>query len=161
MTPEQQMEQFSFAYVRAMAAAARVNVDRPEVDVDSVDLRFSVKSIAGEPQAPMIEAQVKAASSSPGRGTSFRFPLKVKNYRELIGKRYIPRILIVVVVPKQVKDWLKQDEKSLVLHRCGYWVSLAGEPETSNNVSVSVTLPRSQLFSISALHNLLGMKGNS
>src|SRR5947208_3123117 len=65
-----------------------------------------------------------------GRGTSIRFPLKVKNYRELIGKRYIPRILIVVVVPKKVNDWLKQDEKSLILRRCGYWVSLAGEPES-------------------------------
>ena len=50
MTPEQQMEQFSLAYVRAVAAAARIKVDRPEVDDDSVDVQFSVRSVVGRPQ---------------------------------------------------------------------------------------------------------------
>ena len=33
MTEEQQKEQFSIAYVRAIAAVAGVNTSRPEVDV--------------------------------------------------------------------------------------------------------------------------------
>ena len=58
MTPEQQMEQFSNAYVRAVAAAARVNIERPGVDTDSVDFRLSVKSSIGQIQPPILDAQV-------------------------------------------------------------------------------------------------------
>src|SRR5438046_533103 len=148
MTSEQQMEQFSLAYVRAVAAAAGVNVSRPEVDDDSVDIMFSVKSVVGRPQPPLLEVQVKCTAAPIARGQSIRFPLKIKNYNDLIGDRYVPRILIVVAVPKPVRDWLTQDEKSLVLRRCGYWVSLAGEPETANSTSVTVEVPRTQLFSV-------------
>jgi len=47
MTEEQQKEQFSIAYVSAVAAAARVNIHDPRVDEDSIDLTFSIKSVAG------------------------------------------------------------------------------------------------------------------
>jgi Domain of unknown function (DUF4365) len=157
MTPEQQMEQFSFAYVRAVAAAARVNVGRPEVDTDSVDFRFSVSSSIGRIPPPIVEAQVKCTSKAAERGKPIRFPLKAKNYNELIGKRYFPRVLIVVVVPKSPKEWLVQDEQSLALFGCGYWVSLESEPERANTSSVTVVIPRKQIFSVEVLQGLLGL----
>jgi hypothetical protein len=40
MTEEQQKEQFSIAYIRAVAATARVNIARPEVDEVSIDISF-------------------------------------------------------------------------------------------------------------------------
>ncbi len=159
MTPEQQMEQFSFAYVRAVAAAARVNVDRPDVDTDSVDLRFSVNSSIGRLLPPLLDAQVKCTASPARQGKAIRFPLPVKNYNDLIGKRFFPRILIVVAVPKAADEWLEQDEQALVLRRCGYWVSLATAPATTNTKSVTVSLPRSQVFSVFSLRTLLGAGG--
>jgi hypothetical protein len=156
MTPEQQMEQFSFAYVRAVAAAARVNVSRPEIDTDSVDLRFSVKSSIGRAEPPLLDAQVKCTAAPVRRGKTLRFPLPVKNYNELVGGRYFPRILILVIVPKAVAEWLEQDEKGLLLRRCGYWVSLAASSPTTNTKTVTVTVPRSQVFSASSLRALLG-----
>lgn len=156
MTPEQQMEQFSLAYVRAVAATAGVNVDRPDVDMDSVDIRFSVASVKGELTPPLIEAQLKCTTRAAGRGRSIRFALSVKNYNELLGQRLLPRILIVVVVPKNPRQWLDQDEQALALHHCGYWVSLAAEPETDHTTSVTVDVPRAQVFSVAALQRLLG-----
>jgi hypothetical protein len=159
MTPEQQMEQFSFAYVRAVAAAAGVVVARPEVDTDSVDLRFSVNSPIGRLMPPILDAQVKCTAAPVGRGKVIRFPLKVKNYNDLIGHRFFPRVLIVVVVPKAVDEWLEQNEQALALRRCGYWVSLVDAPATTNTQSVTVALPRAQVFSVAALRAWLGGGG--
>lgn len=163
MTPEQQMERFSFAYARAVGAAAGVNVTEPDVDEDSVDLVFSTRSVVGRPQSPMIEVQVKCTGGPPVKGKPegqvIRHKLKVKNYNELVGQRYVPRYLVLVVVPDDPKDWLTQTEKALTLLRCGYWLSLANEPESTNETSVTVSVPRTKVFSVEALHQLLRVGG--
>ena len=155
MTAEQQKEQFSIAYVRAIAAAARVNIYRVEVDEDSIDIGFSIKSVAGQPQSPKLDAQLKCVTKLTGNAKAFRYPLKLKNYDELVGKHYIPRILIVVLVPKSPKDWIDQSTDRLALMRCGYWVSLRDLPESTNSSKITIDLPRKQLFSVDALKKLL------
>jgi hypothetical protein len=159
MTPEQQKEQFSIAYVRAVAAAARVNIYRLEVDEDSIDIGFSVKSIAGQPQSPKLDAQLKCVTELTGDGDIFRYPLKVKNYNELVGEHYVPIILIVVLVPPDVQDWLAQDEGTLTMRRCGYWASLRDLAASDNASTVTVGLPRVQVFSVPALQQLLPRGG--
>jgi hypothetical protein len=159
MTHEPQLEQFSLAYVRAVAAAAGVNIYRPEVDADSVDIGFAIRSVCGQPQSPRVEAQVKATSQPDLTTTQIRFPLKAKNYNELCGDHYVPRLLVVVVAPESVGDWLEQTEDQLVLRRCGYWLSLADRKQSANVSSVTVQVPRSQVFSVTALRQLLGMVG--
>lgn len=52
MTEEQQKEQFSVAYVRAVAAVAGINIYRPEVDDDSVDIGFAARAFDGLPLRP-------------------------------------------------------------------------------------------------------------
>jgi hypothetical protein len=161
MTPEQQKEQFSIAYVRAVAATARVNVSRPEVDDDSVDIRFSIKSIEGAEVPPMLEAQLKCSSAHDPGGESIRYPLKLKNYNDLRGKHFIPRVLIVVITPAAITDWLVQDEQQMVLRKCAYWVSLEGMPERDNASKVTIHVPRAQRFSTNDLQKLLGQGGTT
>jgi hypothetical protein len=155
MTEEQQKEQFSIAYVRAVAAAARVNIYRLEVDADSIDIGFAVRSVAGRPQSPKLDAQLKCVTELAGDETVFRYPLRAKNYNELVGEHYIPKILIVVLVPPQPEDWIAQSTDQLSLRRCGYWVSLRASAPTANTSSVTVELPRVQLFSVADLRRLL------
>ncbi len=155
MTENQQKEQFSIAYVRAVAAAARVNIYGVEVDDDSIDIGFSVKSVAGRPQSPMLNAQLKCATKLVGNARRFRYPLKAKNYNELVGGHYVPRILIVVVIPPELKNWLAQSENGLLLRRCGYWVSLRESPPSENKRNVTVEIPRTQIFSAVALRSML------
>jgi hypothetical protein len=161
MTPEQQKEQFSIAYLRAVAAAARINIYRMDVDEDSIDIGFSVKSIAGRAQSPRLDAQLKCVTELTGDDTVFRYPLKSKNYKELIGDHYVPKILIVILIPPSVADWLTQDEQALIMRRCGYWVSLRELPSRDNSSTVTVEIPRPQVFSVAALQTLLQPGGAS
>jgi hypothetical protein len=155
MTPEQQKEQFSIAYVRAIAAAARVNIYRVEVDEDSIDIGFSVKSVAGRPQSPKLDAQLKCVTNLAKGGDHFRYSLKIKNYNELVGAHYVPKVLIVVLVPLSPKSWIEQTPERLSLLRCGYWVSLQDRPESTNKAGVTIEIPRRQVFSVAALTALL------
>jgi hypothetical protein len=67
----------------------------------------------------------------------------------------VPRILVVVRVPEKLDDWLLQSEQELSLRHCGYWMSLRGMPDSTNETSVTVHVPRSQVFSVTALRDLM------
>jgi hypothetical protein len=61
----------------------------------------------------------------------------------------------VVALPPDEADWLVQSEEQMVLRRCGYWVSLRGRADTGNLASVSVDLPRSQIFDAMQLQGMM------
>jgi Domain of unknown function (DUF4365) len=155
MTEQQQKEQFSLAYVRAVAAVARVNVYTPAVDEDSIDLGFSSKSIAGCAVSPKLDAQVKCVTELVGNELDWTYPLRIKNYTELIGPHYVPRILIVVLIPDSISDWIHQTQQSLIMHKCGYWVSLKNSTWSENDSKVTIRIPKTQLFSPAMLRQLL------
>jgi hypothetical protein len=64
------------------------------------------------------------------------------------------RILVIVVIPPDVSDWLEHDETRLSLKRCGYWISLHGRPERPNTTSVNINIPRGQAFTVQALDEM-------
>lgn len=151
-----QKEQFSFAYICSIIAVAGYNLGGWRVDEDSVDLSIAAGGVLGLPRRPQIDVQLKCTSTDVLDQRAVRFPLKLKNYDELRNPHLInPRILVVVVVPPRLEDWLSQTEDELVLRRCGYWMSLRGVPETSNVQSVTVVLPRAQLFTPQALIEIM------
>ena len=82
---------------------------------------------------------------------SVRYPLNLKNYNDLRINALVPRILVVVLVPENLADWLVQSEDELLMRHCGYWVSLRGLPETVNATTVTVELPRSNQFTVEAV----------
>jgi hypothetical protein len=45
--------------------------------------------------------------------------------------------------------------EQLVLRRCAYWCSLAGLPESENETSVTVRVPRANLFNVAVLTGLM------
>jgi hypothetical protein len=152
----QQKEQFSNAYLRAVAATAGYNVYKPEVDDDSVDWGIGARGGGGTVRSPKLELQLKCTSRNVLQHECVVFPLERKNYDELRFDDYqVPRILVVVLVPDQVADWLVQSEESLVLHCCGYWLSLRGRDELANAETVTVHLPRTQIFSVDGLTEMM------
>ena len=66
-----------------------------------------------------------------------------------------PLLLIILLVPEKVEDWLQQSETELCLKRCAYWVSLRGQPESNNQTTVTVYIPRTNIFSVDALQTLM------
>jgi len=156
MTINEQKEQFSFAYVRAICATANIIVNRPTVDQDSIDLAFQKDRCSGPNRSPRLEAQVKCTESAQGTDSHLSYPLELKNYEELrTTELLVPRILIVVLVPSNIQDWLSQSDQELCLHRCGYWLSLRGQPSTPNTSTVTVYLPRTNRFTVDQMTSIM------
>lgn len=147
-----QKEQFSNAYFLAIAAKARCNPSKQEVDDDSVDWSLS-KKIIGRPK---LDIQLKCTENLRLDGDSFKYPLKIKNYNDLIIEDVsVPRILVVFSVPENIDEWLSQNTENLVIRKCGYWVSLKGLSVVDNTNNVTVSIPSSNIFSVEQLNEIM------
>jgi hypothetical protein len=153
----QRKEQFSFAYVRAIAFVAGFSVSTPGVDDDSVDLTLAGRIVEGVPSGLKLDLQLKCTSEDVLREREVGYPLKRKNDDEpkLTGI-LVPRLLVVVHVPESDEEWLRHTEDELTKRRCGYWANLLGLPEAANTSRVTVRLPRVNLFDVAGLRSLMG-----
>jgi Domain of unknown function (DUF4365) len=155
MELNQQKELFSQAYVRAVGAVAGFSVDRLELDFNSIDLQITAGSGEESVSFPELKLQLKCTSRDVIDGDRIRFALKVKNYNDLRKNVLVPRILVVVLVPDCLEDWLQQSEAEMCMRNCAYWMSLRGMPETQNTATVTVALPRSNQFTVQALKSMI------
>ena len=151
MNLNEQKEQFSLAYIRAVAAQAGYQITRPELDSDSVDGML----IADFGRRPRIDFQAKATSQQIVRGDNIHFALSIKNYNDLRRHTRTPRILIVVLMPSDTSQWLTQNHEQLCLRHCGYWLSLEEHQEVSNTTSVTVHIPLVNMFNAEQLVDLM------
>lgn len=148
-------EQFSIAYLRAIAAVAGFSVARPSVDDDSIDLTLSARSQDGYLRAPKLDVQLKCTEKTFRNDGFLHFRLPKKNYDDLRQDSLTPRILVVLIVPgDDIKGWLEQTEDALVLRRCAYWLSLKGSPAAKNR-SKTVRIPRSKVFTVNRLKTIM------
>lgn len=153
-------EQFSMAYVKAVASVAGFAVERISMDLDSVDVTIWSRNRAGRIHSPRLDVQLKCTATDVVKGDVIKYPLKRKNYDDLILENVlVPRILVVVLVPEDPREWLDQSEEHMVMRHCGYWISLKGMPPTNNETSVSVEIPRTQVFSVDALKRIMAQIG--
>jgi len=156
MDLSQQKEQFSFAYVRAVAAVAGFGVSEPSVDDDSIDLQIASRSTAGTIKRPRLELQVKCTAQDRLEDDEFSYALKIKNYNDLRDPEVlVPRILVIVRVPSELEEWVAVSDEQLTVRRCGYWASLRGMAETDNADTVSVRLQRENRFTAEGLRTIM------
>jgi hypothetical protein len=152
MDQNTQKELFSNVFIQAVAAVAGYACYKPQPDTESVDWGIAAIGGGGSIKSPRLELQLKCTAQDCLAGDALRYPLKTKNYEELSSDNYlVPRILAVVLVPEEIGEWMGQSEEQLVLRRCAYWVSLRGMAATKNTGKVTVTIPRSQQFTVDAL----------
>jgi hypothetical protein len=146
-------EQFSKAFILATASMAGCSVAEPRPDDDSIDWTLSCRL---KPRRPKLDLQVKSTGDGTGTEAAIHYPLKRKNYDELTLEGLLaPRLLVLVVVPVEPMAWLTASPEALVLRHCAYWVSLRGLPTTDNESSVTVQVPRENLFDVNALKALM------
>ncbi len=155
MDINQQKEQFSITYIRAIAAVAGYSLYRPEVDNDSVDLGIVSRGGTGKILSPRLELQLKCTAREILEENYLKYPLSLKNYNDLKINALVPRILVVVLVPEKITDWIKQTESELCLRYCAYWVSLRGSPDTENITNVTIEIPRSNQLTPDALQAII------
>lgn len=155
MDENMQKEQFSNAYLRAVAAVAGFSVAKPEVDDDSVDWSLQARSRDGYRRSPRLELQLKCTAEPNIANGVLRYPLKVKNYDDLRIDTVVPRILVVVTIPGDIKGWLDQSPEKLTLRHCAYWANLLGKPKTDNKYDVTVEVPLAQVLSVEGLRAMM------
>lgn len=145
-------ERLSIAYVTAITARAGCQLAKCDIDKQSVDL--TVRPIAGPKIS--IDLQLKATSTDCYQGDQVSFDLPVKNYDDLRNIRSTaPHYLVVLVLHSQEPEWLVNCEQGLLIKHCAYWLDLRGKPSTINTGTINVKLPRTQVFDVAALQDMM------
>ncbi len=161
MDINQQKEQFSKAYVRDVASVAGYSIYESDVDDDSVDISIAQTGGNGTTRSPKLDIQLKCTEMNIMQDDGLHYPLKIKNYNDLRGENFlVPRMLVVVLVPDDLDDWLEQTADQLIMKHCGYWKSLRTEPETDNTTSVTVVVSKDYIFNVDSLRNIMQCIGN-
>ncbi len=143
-----------------MASAAGFACQAPEVDNDSVDRTIVARGWLHEKavfRSPKIDVQLKSWARQPLRAdeTSVLFRLNRKNYDELRHPAQVPRLLVVLLLPREPEQWVEQDDERMISRYAAYFVSLAGKDDAPQKGKVPVELPRANLLSVNALRRLM------
>src|SRR5262245_14213425 len=108
MTPNQQKEEISKAYVQAVAAINGYKIATWSVDDGCLDLTISTEGVlgGGTYAAPKVDVQLKCTSQNVTGATFVSWKLKRSHYEKLIRQARIPHLLVVLVLPKKKTDWV-------------------------------------------------------
>lgn len=159
MDPQKQKEEFNYAYVCALGAHAGLNRTSSAVDDDSIDVAFKGKGYHGHlVRSPQIEFQLKCTSQDlvNVEGEVIKFPLPRKNYDDLRGADFAsPRYLAVLLVPKELAQWIGHNDECIELHKNCYWVSLRDYEPTENEHTVTVSIPTKQRLTSATLKEMM------
>lgn len=152
-------EQFSIAYIQAIAAQIGLNHSIDAVDDDSVDITLKGKGFAGgKLRNPIIEIQLKCTSQDVIKDYLIKYPLKLKNYNDLRGENLtVPRYLMLLIVPNKTENWTYFTNNALILFNSCYWASLRYAPETNNTTNVTVEFSIEQKVTAEPLMELMVM----
>ena len=152
-------EALSKAYAHAVAAAAGYTTAVYDYDRSGTDLLIQ----AGGRRSPVLALQLKATVNlRPLRamdGTEFSFQLKAENYESLREDSQIPRLLVVLDMPRLEEEWITITTDELMLRRCAYWLNLHGFRESTAG-RPTVHIPKSQVFDVPGLHGLMEQSRN-
>lgn len=145
-------EALSRVYLYSVAAGAGYAVATMDFDRDGVDAQIK----AGGNMRPCLDVQLKATVDLGEQVNGvFRYPLKSRNYNLLRVSTMVPRILVVLCLPRDETMWLTISADELILRRCAFWASLAGLPDTDNKESVTVSIQANNLFDVGGLKALM------
>jgi hypothetical protein len=159
VTPKQQREELSKAYVAAVAARCGFKLGVWSQDDDCLDVTVGAAGVLGGGTwaGPKLDLQLKASNDpSHVHPEHISWSLSRAHYDILRGKACSPRILVVLVLPAEEDDWMHHSAESLILRRCAYWESLRGhDPIEGTQDSTTVHIPKTNVFSPSTLQGLM------
>ncbi|WP_221348775.1 DUF4365 domain-containing protein [Streptomyces beigongshangae] len=135
-----QQEQISLAYLSAVATRAGATSATWNVDKDGVDVTLKRNHI-------LVEFQMKCTFSPTilGDGETYAFDLDIQTYDALREReRSAAGYLGLVVVTKDVGEWLAHDSETLLMHCSGYYAQIQNLPEVVGQETKRIHLPKAQ-----------------
>lgn len=159
LTRYQIESELSLAYLHAVAAKASFAVDIPHIDNDSIDAIVSGRGkIVNDSikHSPKIEIQLKASiNATVSSDGNFHYALPIKNYDELRADTAVPRLLVLLALPRDEAEWLLHQPDKLVLQKCAYFLNLKGLPEKTGVDRPTVYVPSVNMLTPESLRHLM------
>lgn len=146
-------ERLSIAYLTAVAGAAGLQVTKFDLDKASIDaIVMPISGLKGR----QVNFQLKATSGDVFDGDNVKFALPIKNYNDLRDPGLTnPHYLVVVHLPGAASDWLSTTLDQLIIHGGAYFANLAGLPETPNAATKTIVFPKSQVFDVAIISQMI------
>jgi hypothetical protein len=157
MDERQQKEQFSLAWLHTVATVSGLVLSDPRVDEDSVDATLMQRGGGGPYLSPRLDVQLKCSGRPVEiRAGGFSFALPIKNFNELrIANVLVPRILVVLLVPREPDAWLDVQPEHMLARKAAYWLSLRGRDGVDNIDNVTVHLPLGNQLTVQTLKDIM------
>lgn len=162
MTPNDIISEISYAYLHAVASAARascISATRIE-DNNGIDANLTIFGpFAADPDRHEVDVKIQLKATTQDLTESelhYSYPFSgVDQYNKLRSVGSNPfKILVLLQLPRVQDDWLHITADQLIMKRCARWVSLRGAQGTTNQSSVTVYVPKIQIFSPQALREI-------
>ncbi|GLX96122.1 DUF4365 domain-containing protein [Herbidospora sp. NBRC 101105] len=153
-------EQFSLAFVHAITAAARCKISDLRVDDERVD--FTVRQTANHRvySSAVVDVQMKCTEQDVLKDDGVHWRLSRDHYDALRDPHtYNRKILVVLLVPSRLGEWLEVSDEGMLLRRSAYWTCLEGGASIDTD-SKTVVLPRERVFTVGQLLAILQRVGD-
>ena len=151
-------EQLQDGYLHAVCAAAGCGMSYTKLD-EGVDWTLTHRSslhTASTDGVARLEMQLKATSKPIRDGVISASMSKDRyDYYRTVDPS-VHKVVVVMSVPTNQAHWIYARTKGLMLHRCAYWVNLAGAPPIANGAqSITVKAPLENVFNDISLCSMM------
>jgi hypothetical protein len=158
------MEMLQNGYLHAVAAAAGCALAKPTPDVDGIDwiATHASKEHTVDPVADVwlqLKATAQWAPTDLTGKPGFSFVLKNKHLTKLnMSPATKVRLLVVMIVPPDVADWVEATEDYFALRHACYWANLEGTAPTGQT-QTTVSVPTQNVFDDRGLCDIMSKIG--
>lgn len=155
--------ELSYAHLHAVAAKAgfACEVRSRHLDGAGVDATITEDGRFLSPDSLLsyvsADIQLKATYTDlPETKGRISFSLTIDQYDKLRCSTVCsPRLLVLLRLPKEQKEWLTVDADALIARRCAYWVSLRGASDITGQAHRTVYVPSANVLTPEALTCLM------
>lgn len=159
VTPEQQQEEISKAYLHAVAAHCGYAVGSWSQDHGGIDATIGAPHTvgAGRLSKPKVDIQLKATRRTDVEHDDYiSWQLDASHYDGLIADATAPHLLVVLLLPSDADQTIEHTVTHLLIRRCAYWRTMTGMPAREPSVASKVVrIEKSQPFDPKALHRIM------
>ena len=161
-------EQISISYLRALASflGAQLTINGPFLDSEGIDLTLKLPSgrISGIAPSPSIDIQMKSTSCphTDFSGFFLQYDLDVRTYTDMRRIGMSPCILMVLIQPDVVEDWVRVDSEGLIVPRFMLWYnpSDSDKEPSEGQETIRLNIPLKNRVDTESLHAMLVKAAN-
>ncbi|WP_436490341.1 DUF4365 domain-containing protein [Chitinophaga sp. ARDCPP14] len=150
--------ELSYAYLHAVASKAGMNCKVENRHGDNYGTDALVDYFAPIPNTyrtdVSLRIQLKATTNIQSEtSTHFSYSFRgIDQYDKLRSNRGEPhRLLVVLLLPNSDNEWLSCSIDELILRNAAYWICLYNAPASTNQVSQTIYIPKTNLLTPDSL----------